>query len=367
MIVRPFTFLTGLLFALSGAYLFVVKHQSHSLEDQMQHSAAAIRRDEEAIRVLKAQWALEADPSRIAALAAQFTRLQPMKPGQLVTLASLAQRLPPPGSSAPFGNPQDEVPGQSGQDSATPSQLGPPINVQGNAASGATADLVPPETHRQQSADNAAPVDASFNLPKPPPEVRPQQSADNAAPVDASFSLPKPPPEVRPQQSADNAAPVDASFNLPKPPPEVRPQQSADNAAPVDASFNLPKPPPEVRPQQSTDNAEPVDASYSLPKPPPARPQLPGAGEHGRRVSFQAVHEKQASRPRLELPRSAIYESSARVSVSAPPPSRSERRGPLGAQIVRIRATAQSAPVAPPATPLGGGSLLGMAQDGSQN
>ena len=292
MIVRPFTFLTGLLFALSGAYLFVVKHQSHSLEDQMQHSAAAIRRDEEAIRVLKAQWALEADPSRIAALAAQFTRLQPMKPGQLVTLASLAQRLPPPGSSAPFGNPQDEVPGQSGQDSATPSQLGPPINVQGNAASGATADLVPPETHRQQSADSAAPVDASFNLPKPPPEVRPQQS---------------------------------------------------------------------------TDNAEPVDASYSLPKPPPARPQLPGAGEHGRRVSFQAVHEKQASRPRLELPRSAIYESSARVSVSAPPPSRSERRGPLGAQIVRIRATAQSAPVAPPATPLGGGSLLGMAQDGSQN
>ncbi len=292
MIVRPFTFLTGLLFALSGAYLFVVKHQSHSLEDQMQHSAAAIRRDEEAIRVLKAQWALEADPSRIAALAAQFTRLQPMKPGQLVTLASLAQRLPPPGSSAPFGNPQDEVPGQSGQDSATPSQLGPPINVQGNAASGATADLVPPETHRQQSADSAAPVDASFSLPKPPPEVRPQQS---------------------------------------------------------------------------TDNAEPVDASYSLPKPPPARPQLPGAGEHGRRVSFQAVHEKQASRPRLELPRSAIYESSARVSVSAPPPSRSERRGPLGAQIVRIRATAQSAPVAPPATPLGGGSLLGMAQDGSQN
>ena len=258
----------------------------------MQHSAAAIRRDEEAIRVLKAQWALEADPSRIAALAAQFTRLQPMKPGQLVTLASLAQRLPPPGSSAPFGNPQDEVPGQSGSDSATPSQLGPPINVQGNAASGATADLVPPETHRQQSADNAAPVDASFSLPKPPPEVRPQQLADNA---------------------------------------------------------------------------EPVDASFSLPKPPPARPQLPGAGEYGRRVSFQVVHEKQASRPRLELPRSAIYESSARVSVSAPPPSRSERRGPLGAQIVRIRATAQSAPVAPPATPLGGGSLLGMAQDGSQN
>ncbi len=317
MIVRPFTFLTGLLFALSGAYLFVVKHQSHSLEDQMQHSAAAIRRDEEAIRVLKAQWALEADPSRIAALAAQFTRLQPMKPGQLVTLASLAQRLPPPGSSAPFGNPQDEVPGQSGSDSATPSQLGPPINVQGNAASGATADLVPPETHRQQSADNAAPVDASFSLPKPPPEVRPQQPVDNAEPVDASFSLPKPPPEVRPQQLADNA--------------------------------------------------EPVDASFSLPKPPPARPQLPGAGEYGRRVSFQVVHEKQASRPRLELPRSAIYESSARVSVSAPPPSRSERRGPLGAQIVRIRATAQSAPVAPPATPLGGGSLLGMAQDGSQN
>ena len=165
MIVRPFTFLTALLFALSGAYLFVVKHQSQSLEVQMEQTAATTRQDEEAIRVLKAQWALEADPSRIASLAAKFTGLQPMRPVQLVTMASLATELPAPGGVAPYNNPEDEVPGLPGSN-AVPSPMGVPIEVKGRVAAlqSSSSDLVKAVSVQQVAA----------NFPPPPP-VRPRR------------------------------------------------------------------------------------------------------------------------------------------------------------------------------------------------
>ena len=275
MIVRPFTFLAGLLFALSGAYLFVVKHQSQSLEGQLEQSAEHARQDEEAIRVLKAQWALEADPSRIASLAARFTGLQPMKPGQLVTVASLADSLPAPGQPAPFSNPQDEIPALSGAGDAASAPAAPPIEVRGHVA---------------------------------------------AAQTGAPGSL--------------------ASIVAPR--PTTYPEQLADNAMPAGYS--------------------------SLPKPPPVRPYVI--------VQHVAVHwtaeAKEHEKPLRWLPlaqsHSEVYEASAIAPVSRP-----ERRLPIGAQVVRIRATGQPTPMAEPAPmtqpdlPMGGGSLLGMAQAGSQN
>ena len=249
MIVRPFTFLTALLFALSGAYLFVVKHQSQSLEAQLELSAGATRQDEEAIRVLRAQWALEADPSRIASLAAQFTGLQPMKPVQLVTLASLASELPEVGSSAPYSNPEDEVPGLPGS-AAVPSPMGPPIEVKGRVAAvqPATAGLTDVVAAQQMHA--------------------------------------------------------------------------------------------------------------SLPTPPPARPRA--------YVRHDDVHLAVKARPHpVQFP-AVVYETSARATPGLPAPHPG-RPLPLGAQVVRIRATAQPGPEISATTSLGGGSLLGMAQAGSEN
>ena len=102
--IRPFTLLTAMLFALSGAYLFAVKHRAQVLDDEIAATAQATRLDQQRIRVLQAQWALEVDPSRLAQLSAQFTQLQPMKPAQLVTLGSLSAALPPPGSAVPGQN-----------------------------------------------------------------------------------------------------------------------------------------------------------------------------------------------------------------------------------------------------------------------
>jgi hypothetical protein len=110
MIIRPFTILTGMSFVLSGAMMFSVKHQSQMLDAQLSVTNQATTQDEQSIRVLQAQWALEADPSRLAQLATQFTGLQPMKPGQLVTMASLGTSLPAPGAKPPGDNPEDPVP-----------------------------------------------------------------------------------------------------------------------------------------------------------------------------------------------------------------------------------------------------------------
>ncbi len=108
--IRPFTLLTALMFVLSGAYLFVVKHRAQVLDDQIAAADQATRLDAQRVRVLQAQWALEVDPSRLAQLSAEFTTLQPMTPAQLVTLASLGSVLPPPGSPPPPQNPESPMP-----------------------------------------------------------------------------------------------------------------------------------------------------------------------------------------------------------------------------------------------------------------
>ena len=108
--IRPLTLLSAILFIVSGAYLFWVKHHAQMLDDQIAEVTQATRLDEQRIRVLHAQWALEADPSRLAQLSAQFTTLQPMKPSQMVTLSALGGMLPAPGSAVPGPNPQQAVP-----------------------------------------------------------------------------------------------------------------------------------------------------------------------------------------------------------------------------------------------------------------
>ncbi len=125
--IRPLTLITAMLFVLSGAYLFEVKHRSQVLNDQIAAATQAARLDAQRIGVLQAQWALEVDPSRLAQLSAQFTKLQPMKPGQLVTLGALSAALPPPGSAPPGLNPGGQAPAQLTVASLPASVTPPPV------------------------------------------------------------------------------------------------------------------------------------------------------------------------------------------------------------------------------------------------
>lgn len=143
--IRPFTLITMLLAALSGAYLFAVKHRAQVLDDQIASISQQSRLDAQRIRVLQAQWALEIDPNRLQLLASRFTDLQPMQPAQLVTLAALREDLPAPGSAAPGPNPE------------LPDQAAPEMNPgAGNAAVAA-----------------ALPQNLPFPPPLPPPGTPP--------------------------------------------------------------------------------------------------------------------------------------------------------------------------------------------------
>lgn len=87
---------------LTGAWMFVVKHRTEALERQIGSVTARVRLGEQKIEVLRAEWALENDPTRLAALAQRFMpTLKPMVPDQLVTWRQLADRLPPPGAGLP--------------------------------------------------------------------------------------------------------------------------------------------------------------------------------------------------------------------------------------------------------------------------
>jgi hypothetical protein len=144
MIIRPFTIIAGLLFVLSGAFMFVVKHQSQLLDAQLTVTNQAASQDEQNIRVLQAQWALEADPSRLASLATQFTGLQPMKPAQLVTLSSLGISLPAPGAKPPGSNPEDPMPVVPQLAAAAPAPAALAVAAPVQIAAAAPASASPP-------------------------------------------------------------------------------------------------------------------------------------------------------------------------------------------------------------------------------
>jgi hypothetical protein len=260
MIIRPFTIITGMLFVLSGATMFVVKHQSQSLEDQLSDTNDATKQDEQSIRVLQAQWALEADPSRLAQLATQFTGLQPMKPGQLMTMAALGTSLPAPGAKPPGSNPEDPVPALPQLAAAAPVPATP-------------------------AAPAAAPVQTAAGVPAAVPVTTPA-AAPAAMQVAAQVAAP---------------APV---------------------AAPVHVA-----------------SAAPVVHHHVAPE---------------RFASTAAVHHVTPARHESG---SSVYLADA--SSSSAPVSHAM---PMGAQLVPVRAVA-----APPPMPADdGGSMLGMAQGGSQ-
>ena len=276
MIVRPFTILAGLAFVASGAVMFVVKHHSHMLNTQISAINDQTRQDEQSIRVLQAQWALEADPSRLAALAAQFTGLQPMKPGQLVTLAALGKALPPPGAQPPGANPEDPV----------------PVMPQLAAASPVTP---PAQAVAMVAAPNAVPMSAAAPATTP-------------APVRMAAAI-MPPPVAKPVRATVTKPAV----------PERLAAESVSEVVPV-------APPPRYYP------------AYA-------------------HAAVEQVPARQAAAPRREGD-SSLYLAAASAPARA-------HAVPMGAQLVPVR------DVAPPPPPVpvpvdNGGSLLGMAQGGSQ-
>ena len=193
--IRPFTLITMLLAALSGAYLFAVKHRAQVLDDEIAAFSQSSRLDAMRIRVLQGQWSLETDPTRLQQLAAQFTSLQPMQPAQLVTLAALKNSLPPPGSIAPQSNPA--LPDQT-----APAQPNPDALVAQQNAAPDALPLPPPPAPMMLAGLNPAPAVENRAFAH-----RVSHSALHLASTELAESLPPPKP-FYPQVPAREAQPV---------------------------------------------------------------------------------------------------------------------------------------------------------------
>ncbi|MGH7102473.1 MAG: cell division protein FtsL [Acetobacteraceae bacterium] len=115
--IRPFTFLTAALALGSGFYLYQAKHRTQLLDARISAITQQTAKAESRIAVLRAEWALENAPSRLADLAAHYLLLVPLNPAQAVSMGNLASRLPPPaepgattpGATSPLGGEPDLV------------------------------------------------------------------------------------------------------------------------------------------------------------------------------------------------------------------------------------------------------------------
>lgn len=110
--IRPFTCICMLLTAGSGLYLYQAKHQGLMLDRQIEGVLHQTEETRTRIGVLRAEFALMNDPSRLQDLATEhLPGLGPLQPGQFTTMAELDKRLPSVGASpAPPATPIEPAP-----------------------------------------------------------------------------------------------------------------------------------------------------------------------------------------------------------------------------------------------------------------
>ncbi|MCB9948938.1 MAG: hypothetical protein H6842_14125 [Rhodospirillaceae bacterium] len=70
--------------AVAGGALFHISYQVERLESERHALDQAIEQERQSIRILRAEWAYLNQPERLAALAENWTDLEPMRPDQLI-------------------------------------------------------------------------------------------------------------------------------------------------------------------------------------------------------------------------------------------------------------------------------------------
>jgi hypothetical protein len=120
--IRPFTFVTMLMAAGSGLYLYQTKQAGRVLDRQIDDARAQAAATHQRAEVLRAEYTLLNDPTRLAGLvSAHLPDLKPTQPGQWTSMAELDKRLPAIGDANAMPSPlESPLP-----ESAAPA--GPPV------------------------------------------------------------------------------------------------------------------------------------------------------------------------------------------------------------------------------------------------
>jgi hypothetical protein len=94
--IRPFTLLTFGAAALAGLQMFQIKAGVTALEREIREVNRQVEAARTRTEILRAEWALLNEPSRLLALARQHLALEPIRPDQFARLSDLPQRAPQP-------------------------------------------------------------------------------------------------------------------------------------------------------------------------------------------------------------------------------------------------------------------------------
>jgi hypothetical protein len=192
--IRPFTFVCMLMAAGSGLYLYQAKHRSQLLDQEIAKVLNAADANRERMRVLRAEYGLLQDPSRMEELAAQHLALVKTDPKQYVTWATFEKQFPvsitPP--QAPNAAP-DTAPGGAAATALVGGAVAPAAPVYGPRApvplpalaAAAPASPAMPAARAEPSAAPAASATAAPASPRPVPVPAAVHPAPSPAPEPA--------------------------------------------------------------------------------------------------------------------------------------------------------------------------------------
>jgi hypothetical protein len=170
---RVATILWALLAAAAGTSLFMLKYEVQSQEQRLSSLHKDIVEAKESIHVLKAEWSYLNDPSRLREQAERHLGLHPLKPSQIVTIASLPMN-DGPSSQPPLA--QSQI---APQPVPAPVVTIPPAPTVTRKAPGATAKGTPapvpspakalPKPARSMTATKGVPTSAVKTAAHKPP------------------------------------------------------------------------------------------------------------------------------------------------------------------------------------------------------
>lgn len=180
--IRPLTCITLVMAACSGLYLYQAKERTQLVDRDIARTLKAADATWQRASVLRAEYALLNDPSRLADLATQYLpALQTTAPGQFSTWADLDHRLPAVGPPPAPPEPAPAVePVAAAPDAAKPepAHAEPPKSEPTHALVAA----LPPRPAAPAPATAAALPQA---VPLAPPRVQPPPTRPVAMPMPA--------------------------------------------------------------------------------------------------------------------------------------------------------------------------------------
>ncbi len=225
--IRPFTFVTMLLAAGSGLYLYQTKHQAQVLDREIARTMKTADTVRQRAGLMRAEYALLNDPARLAELSGQWLpELRNTAPAQYSSWSDFDRRLPAIGAPPPPAPLEPQAP-DAVLPKAAPAKVEPtkvePVRIE-------PARVEPPkvDTARQ-------------DLPRPPIAVAAQPRPAVAAPlapapaplhVPVSLHTPTPPPTGRSTLAVATTMPAAPPAARPRPEPT---QAAAPPATPAEA------------------------------------------------------------------------------------------------------------------------------------